>query len=442
MGPALDPVVADQDVPARADVVIVGGGIVGVSASLFLAERGLKVALVEKGEIGCEQSSRNWGWVRQADRDAREFELIREALKLWRGLNERIGADTGFRQRGIFYAARDDRSVSEYRDWVRRAGESGIDAEIVEGDAARAVMTGDVDPPAAGLLCRGDGCAEPQWAAPRIATAARNHGAVVLTGCAVRGIETAAGKVVAAVTERGTIATDTVVIAAGAWSRRLLKDLGVTIPQLKVRASVCRTTPVTGGPDACFWDGVLGVRKRADGGLNLANGLANVSPISPDHFRFMIDFLPALAMDWRNLTLTVSDRFIRDLLDWPTRPYDRPSPYEACRILDPKPDMRFLRKAFATLARRFPDYAGAGILQAWGGMIDVMPDVIPVISPVERLAGLVIATGFSGHGFGIGPGAGHLVADLVTGAKPIADPKPFRLSRFSERPRPRPESRL
>ena len=76
--------------------------------------------------------------------------------------------------------------------------------------------------------------------------------------------------------------------------------------------------------------------------------------------------------------------------------------------------------------------------QQWAGMIDVTPDAVPVISAVDSLPGFFIATGFSGHGFGIGPGAGRLVADLVTGSDPIVDPTPFRLTRFSDGSRPQP----
>jgi glycine/D-amino acid oxidase-like deaminating enzyme len=88
----------------------------------------------------------------------------------------------------------------------------------------------------------------------------------------------------------------------------------------------------------------------------------------------------------------------------------------------------------------FPVFEKARVAQQWAGMIDVTPDAVPVISHVDGISGFVIATGFSGHGFGIGPGAGRLVADLVTGDPPIVDPTPFRFSRFTDGSRPRPEA--
>src|SRR6267142_4763820 len=103
MAPRVDPVRSDEILPARADVVIVGGGIIGTSTALFLAQRGVATVLCEKGHIAGEQSSRNWGWCRKMARDPREIPLIIESLKLWQGMNQTVGAETGFRQSGIAY---------------------------------------------------------------------------------------------------------------------------------------------------------------------------------------------------------------------------------------------------------------------------------------------------------------------------------------------------
>ncbi len=117
---------------------------------------------------------------------------------------------------------------------------------------------------------------------------------------------------------------------------------------------------------------------------------------------------------------------------------DAPSPFEAIRTLDPPAHAPSLRVAREHLERAFPVFRQAVLVQQWAGLIDVTPDLIPVISPAETVPGLFIATGFSGHGFGIGPGAGKLMADLVTGDTPVVDPAPFRFARFAERPRPTP----
>jgi len=117
---------------------------------------------------------------------------------------------------------------------------------------------------------------------------------------------------------------------------------------------------------------------------------------------------------------------------------DGASPFEAVRVLDPDPDPFVIDRARASVAQAFPVFRNMVVAESWGGMIDVMPDAIPVISPVDRLPGFFIATGFSGHGFGIGPGAGKLVADMVAGDPTLVDPTPFRLSRFTDGSNPRP----
>jgi glycine/D-amino acid oxidase-like deaminating enzyme len=108
-------------------------------------------------------------------------------------------------------------------------------------------------------------------------------------------------------------------------------------------------------------------------------------------------------------------------------------------VLDPAPIESDLTAARKHLAETFPVFANVPVAQGWAGLIDVTPDAIPVISPVESLPGFFIATGFSGHGFGIGPGAGRLMAELVTGDAPCVDPMPFRFSRFSDGSQPRPQ---
>jgi glycine/D-amino acid oxidase-like deaminating enzyme len=438
MGPQVEAVIPDPNLPPEADIVIVGGGIIGTSAALHLARRGLKVVLCEKGHIAGEQSSRNWGWVRKARRDPREIPLIVESLRQWERMNETIGDETGFRTTGLAFAAESEADVARYETWLDYARPYQIDARMISGSELEKHVPGGAKRWKTALFCATDGRAEPQKAAPAIARAAQRAGAVILTDCAVRGLDRAGGKVQAVVTERGRIRTNTVILAGGAWSRRFLKDLDVKLPQLKVRASVMRTAPLEGGPETGLWFEGAAYRKRLDGGYTIANGNVNVVPIVPDSFRFLKDFMPAFMSERKALKLRLDRRFTQELAEAAPVSLDRVSPYERTRVLDPAPDQRFLKQALDDLAKVFPVFAKAQVVQQWAGMIDVTPDAVPVISPVEAVPGLIVATGFSGHGFGIGPGAGRLAADLATGATPVVDPHDFRLSRFSDGSNPRP----
>ena len=284
---------------------------------------------------------------------------------------------------------------------------------------------------AGALITPTDGRAEPGLAAPAMAEGARRAGAAILTSCAVRGLETTGGRVSAAVTEHGRIDCGAVVLAGGAWSRLFAGNLGIDFPQLKILGSVMRTAPLEGAPELSVGGAGFGFRKRLDGGYTVARRNANVTPITPDHFRLLFDFLPALTREWRELRLRIGRRFIEE---WniPRRwSLDGPSPFEAVRVLDPAPDDAILDEGQSNLARAFPVFKDVPIVERWAGLIDVTPDAVPVISPVKALPGFYLASGFSGHGFGIGPAAGRLIADLVTGDRSIVDPTPFRFERFA-----------
>lgn len=431
-GPVVDPVEPSPTLPKRADVVVVGGGIVGTSTALELAERGLSVALCEKGVVAGEQSSRNWGWVRLSRRDPREIDLMAASIRLWEGLAERIGTDVGYRQCGIvvpFYSKAFRAQNEAWLDYIKDTQHRVGPIDTAEVRERLPDMNLDFD---GALYSPTDGRAEPQKAAPAIARAAKAKGATILTGCAVRRIETSGGAVTGVETERGFIAADAVVVAGGAWSRLLLRDVGVTLPQLKVLNSVLRTEPVPDGPEMTVRGPGFSVRRRADGGYTVSTLASNVYDLTPDSFRFLRHFVPALKMEWSGLRPRIGRRFVTEWRDMrPVKP-GHPSPYERTRILDPAPNVAMTDTALARLADAFPAFRNAKIAQRWAGLIDVTPDAVPVISPVDGRRGLVIATGFSGHGFGLGPGAGRLTADLVTGAPPIVDPAAFRFSRFSD----------
>src|SRR5215472_14661840 len=335
MAPRVDPVRSDETLPARADVVIIGGGIIGTSAALFLAQKGVSVVLCEKGHIAGEQSSRNWGWCRKMGRDPREIPLIIESLRLWQGMNELVEAETGFRKAGIMYLADSEAELGQLEAWLEHARQYQLDTRIISRSEATELMPGLTGTWTGALYTASDGKAEPQRAAPAIAEAARRQGAVILTQCAVRGIETQAGRVSAAVTEKGRIVCDSVVLAGGAWSRLFCGNLDLRLPQLKVLSSVMRTEPLEGGPETSCSGLGFGLRKRLDGGYNVANWNANVVDIVPDTFRYMMDFLPSLRLQWSNLRLRVGRKFIED---WQVPRHwslDQPSPFEQVRTLDP-----------------------------------------------------------------------------------------------------------
>lgn len=231
-GPYVVPVHGDAELPKEVDVVVIGGGIIGTSTALELVDQGLRVALCEKGGIGQEQSSRNWGWVRISRRDPREVPLMAEALRIWADLNRRTGRETGFKQSGIVFTCANDREFAEHERWNRNLEGYQIESRMLSAAEFKAKYPGSNMDIAGALYTAGDCRAEPQRAAPAIAEAARDRGAFILTECAVRGLQLSGGGVSGVVTERGEIACKAAVMAGGTGPAFFLAIMG----------SICRSS--------------------------------------------------------------------------------------------------------------------------------------------------------------------------------------------------------
>ncbi|MEF2073758.1 NAD(P)/FAD-dependent oxidoreductase [Consotaella aegiceratis] len=431
-GPSLPAFASSQSFPKSCDVAIVGGGIVGVSAAWALASRGISVALFEKGRIAGEQSSRNWGWVRQTGRDLRELPLMQLANRLWDRFSEELADDTGLRRTGILYTARSEEVMERHARWAAHAKDVGIDSRIIDGAAVERLVPGVTRKVPGAIYTPADGRAEPQRASHAIAAAAVAKGAVIVEGCAVRAIETQGGRTSEVVTERGLVHSSSVIVAGGAWSQLMLRGLGVRLPQLKVLSSVLATAPVEAGPRASVSFSDLAVGRRLDGSYLAATSSASNSYVTPDSFRYFCDFLPVLRRQLTSVRLRFGRAFLAEALDWKPGQADRPSIYEAVRILSPAPDAATLETVRRRLAETLPAFRDVAVARSWSGMIDTLPDVIPVISQIASVPGCFVATGFSGHGFGIGPGAGQVVAELATGERPSVDLAAFNLERFGQ----------
>lgn len=424
------PLVPPERIPEHADVVIIGGGIIGVTTAWFLARQGVRVVLCEKGHIAGEQSGRNWGWVRVQGRDEREIPMMLESLKIWDRFRDETGEDVGFVRRGCYFAARSDKDMSAFENWVRLAQEFDIGSRIMSAAQIREYAQGSAINWVGAVGTDSDGRAEPQKAAPAFARAAAREGATILTSCAVRGLETSGGSVSAVVTEHGTIKASTILCAAGAWSSLFCRSLGIALPQLKVRGTVVRTAPCDSVMNGNLFDCHLGIRRREDGGYTVAHGAILHHPITPSTFRWGFKFVPALRKEIKVLRLSFGKEFFDEWRRPTSWDLDTESPFEVTRVLDPTTGQRVVAGIRKNLDKVFPQMAEVPIVESWAGMVDTTPDVVPVMGAVPELPGFHIATGFSGHGFGLGPGAGQAMAGLLTGGDAGIDIAPLRPGRF------------
>jgi glycine/D-amino acid oxidase-like deaminating enzyme len=430
MSPRIETVQSDEALPESVDVVIIGAGIVGSAAAYYLAEKGCSVALLEKGVVAGEQSGRNWGWCREQMRSVPELPLARKALQLWDELSAEVEGGVGFRRTGMMVVTRDPAEVRHWEKWLEATRAYQIPGGILSGAEVRQKVPATTEDWIAGIYSPTDGWAEPAVAAPAIARAARKKGVSLHQNCAVRGWETKAGRVDAVVTERGRIKAAAVLCAGGAWTSMMLRHHGISFPQAGVYATAFRTETAPevfpggiGSPGFSF-------RRREDGGYTVAMRGRGRVEITPQTIRYARHFLPLLFLRSKGLTLGFGRSFFQGPFAFSSWSMNDVTPFERMRALDPEPDRTLIDRCLSQFRAAYPVMRDIGVAEAWGGLIDTTPDAVPVISGVEGRPGVFIASGFSGHGFALGPAAGRLAADLVRGDAPVVDPTPYRHARF------------
>ena len=370
-------------------IVIVGGGITGCATASELSREGHRVTLIEKSRIAAMASGWTLGGVRQSGRDPAELPLATAAVALWANLHERLDADVEYRRGGNLRLARTPGEIEVIRAMVERQRALGLELSFLPDNASiRAVaplISRDV---LAASLCPGDGHANPLKTTLAFADDARRHGAQIREGMGVRTLRTLSGRVIGVELDDATIVeADCVIVAAGINTPRLLRSAGgadIDLP-LSIRwVHVVQTEPLRQTLQQVF--GVANAdcagRQEVDGRLRFTSGVESWTGNS-EH--------------WSETGLA-------------------PREDDIVRVVE-------------RVASVLPLVRTAPIHRAWGGLIDLTPDALPVID--APLPGLVVAAGFSGHGFCLGPVSGQLCTDLALGRGPRHALDAFRLDRFA-----------
>ncbi len=433
----------EETVKTQADVVIVGGGIMGSATAWELARRGADVVLLEKGTAGGHQSTRAWGFVRQQGRDLAELPLAIASNRLWPELSAELGSDVEWTQNGNLMIGDNEDRIRQFREWVDASREYGLNTRLVSPDEIRSLVPGIQGDWLGGMYTPNDGHAEPTKAPAAFANAARRLGATIEEGCTAQAIELAGGRVSGVQTDRGTISAPAVVVAAGGWSSRLLRTAGLGLPQLVIRGTAVETTPVpwiTGVGVAVR--GGLAFRQRPGGSLYMSIVGGSDHEVTLDSFRYARDFMPNYRANRGFLQWHITGGLLRDVArSVPGSPARVPG-FDPRPQIDPTPNNDIVESCRRELGRLFPSLENTLLARKWAGLIDTTPDGIPVIGGVDERPGLVVATGFSGHGFALGPIVGQVVSELILDGQPSIDLHKFRYSRFKEKDTAPPRSTL
>jgi sarcosine oxidase subunit beta len=375
--------------PSSAEVVVIGGGVIGASVAFHLAEAGVDVCLLERDELAGGSTSRAAGGFRAQFSDPLNIALGLRSIDAFLRFGERPGAEIDLHQVGYLFLLDRAEDVTSFEDSVALQNELGVPSRFVDlAEVAELCPIAGLDGVLAATYCALDGHASPEAVVQGYAAGARAHGAAVLTGCAVGELVTGDGGIRAVETALGAVETSTVVCAAGVWSPQLASSVGVELPVEPYLREVGFTGP---------------------------------HPDLPERLPLTVDFSTGFYFhrEGPGLLFGMAD------------PVQPPG-------LDVPSDPAWLEQVMEVAERRLPSLLDMGIAGGWKGYYEVTPDHNALVGESPLVERFLYATGFSGHGFLQGPAVGEIVRDLVLGEVPFVDVSPLAAGRFAHAA-PRPE---
>lgn len=367
------------------DVIIIGGGVIGCGTAYYLAKRGISVTVLESHTIGYGASSSNAGGVRQSARDERELPIAMFTMQhIWPRLSEELELDVEFCQTGNLRLGKTEKHMKMIRILAESCSKSGLLMDVLTAGEVQKICP-DLAPDIAGAgWCPTDGHANPLLTTLGFYRQARRMGARFITGEKVIKIEKYKGAARKVMTRSGNVyEADTILLAAGYGSREIANTVGIDLPLARVF-------------DECM-----------------------VTEAQPPMLKAMLGTADADFYGHQ----TVHGSFV----------FGGNSGFERYhKVTEESKDSTAITPPCIarSVIKYMPTLAGAKIIRHWAGWLDKCSDGVPIIGKVSEVPGLVIAAGFSGHGFGISPGVGYLLGELIAGERLSCDMKELRYDRF------------
>lgn len=421
--------------PAESDVVIIGGGIQGIMSAINMRERGMTVTIVEKGVVAGEQSGRAYSQIIAYKTEPEIFPLHHYGKKLWREMNERVGADTSYRTQGRVEAIISEEELKTVQDWIdlnsKNPGfDTPLKTRIIRGEELAQRLPNAQTPWEVAGFEEDAGSVDPERGTTVLAEYAKRIGVKIFTNCAARGIETEGGKISEVVTEKGSIKTNLVVLANGFWSRLFMGNMGVDLPTLNVYLSQQVVEGAEGAPRGnVHLPNGIHFREQSDGTYAVAPRIFT-SSITKDSFLLGPKFMHLLGGKDLPLEFKLGDDFLNSFAMKTSWTMDEVTPFEEYRVATATANNEHLDQVFNKMKAEFPQFANSQVLDRWGACIAPTADGCPIISEVAEYPGLVINTA-TGWGMSESPAAGEITADLIMGRTPVIDPTPYSTKRFS-----------
>jgi sarcosine oxidase subunit beta len=369
--------------PEKADVVIIGGGVMGCSIAYNLAREGLKPVVIEKSDIGGEASGANGGGVRQSARNLKEMPLAIESIQIYGQLHEELGMDLEYVREGNLRLCTSEEELDTMRKSVENQKAANLELEMLDRKQVLNINPHIGDKVIGASFCPTDGHVNPFLVTYAFFQKAKSLGARVVTHEEVKDIRLQKSKVSAVITDKQTFETDLVVNAAGVAGRKVANMVGLDLPMRPVFSEAMITEPYPP-----LFKQMIGHAKGLFYGRQTVHG----------------------SFFWGGFVGT--EQFIHR---------------------EGKPLFHFIGPAISNMVIDFfPILKDVNVIRTWSGLIAQISDAIPVLGYTEEVPGFVFATGFSGHGFGLAPVIGRLIGELIMDCQtsiPISD---FCFGRFSK----------